>query len=170
MKTKAKYTQQLIDTDSLPAVLRELKAEKEGLNVPVGYFDSLNPRIVDRINQQKNSSIFSFAMPIFKKPVIWVPALASIVLAVMLIINFSSTQNQPNQLVDELTDMNIAYDVSYAEEALLAEAQSIDNELERAEMDYPESVMLSDGNEPTADEITEYLKMQDIDPEILNQN
>ena len=36
MKTKAKYTQQLIDTDSLPAVLRELKAEKEGLNVPVG--------------------------------------------------------------------------------------------------------------------------------------
>jgi hypothetical protein len=153
--------------DSLPDFFSKIKEKNEGLNVPDGYFDTLGPRIVDRINQQKNKVLVT--IPIYRKPLVLIPLAVTVLLAVVLIINMPSPKIQPVSVVDELTEMNLVYDASYAEEALLAEAHNIDNELESINEEIG-SVALSLESEPTDDEITEYLKEQEIDNEYLNQN
>ena len=169
MKIKPINNQPVNETDHVPDFIQELRNNGKGFNVPEGYFSSLSPRIVDRINNQKNSSFSTLFKPVFRKRLILVPAMASIIIALILIFSPPSTKNQPVVLVDELTEMNMAYDISYAEEALLAEAHIIDNELESTNADIVD-VAFNKENEPTDDEITEYLKGQEIDPEILNQN
>jgi hypothetical protein len=73
------------------------------------------------------------------------------------------------QVVDEWTQINMAYDASYAEEAILAESNTIDKALENKDVSYIASASYNGENEPTIDEITEYLKEQEIDTDILNE-
>jgi hypothetical protein len=71
-------------------------------------------------------------------------------------------------VTDEWTQINMAYDASYAEEALLAESSTIDKELETGNMNKISYASITQ-NEPTVDEITNYLKDQEIDTDILNE-
>ena len=168
MKAKSKIAESTIENDSLPPFLQNLKGKNEGLNVPLGYFNSLSPLIVDRINKQKSRSFFTILMPVFRNPLVLVPTMATVILAIVLVFSIQTKNNQTVIVNDEITELNMAYDASYAEEALLAEAHIIDNELESANIGYLESVVLTKENEPSDEEITEYLIGQEIDPEILN--
>ena len=167
MKTKLNLNDPINENEHVPDFLEELRKKENGFNVPKGYFSSLSPRIVDRINNQKTGHFFALPLRLFGKPVIVVPAMASIILTIILIFSIPATKNQATFIVDELTEMNMAYDISYAEEVMLAEAHIIDNELESTNSDI-ESVAIDKVNEPTVDEMTEYLKSQEIDTEILN--
>lgn len=167
MKTKPNTNQPVNDKDAVPDFLQELRNKDSGFNVPSGYFSTLSPRIVDRINHQKNSSLFSIPLGVLRKRLMVAPAMATVILTLILIFSIPTTKNKPAFIVDELAEMNMAYDVSYAEEAMLAETHIIDYELESTNADI-ESVAINKENEPTVEEITEYLIGQEIDPEILN--
>jgi antitoxin component YwqK of YwqJK toxin-antitoxin module len=73
------------------------------------------------------------------------------------------------QPADEWAQINMAYDPSYAEEAILAESNTIDKELEGKEIKYYDPATLSAKNEPTDAEILDYLKDHTTDTDILNQ-
>ena len=63
----------------------------------------------------------------------------------------------------------MAYDASYAAEVYLSESSIIDNELENKDINLIAATTVSAKSEPTLDDITEYLKDQDIDTDILNE-
>ena len=63
----------------------------------------------------------------------------------------------------------MAYDATYAEEALLAESHSIDQELENKDINYSASASLTGNNEPTKEEILKYLKEHEMESELLNE-
>jgi len=76
----------------------------------------------------------------------------------------------PPTTTDEWIELNMAYDDSYAEEALLAESYTIENELELSEIDISKPASATDVSELTDEEITEYLINQDIDPDFITEN
>lgn len=150
--------------------LESLKQENQGFRVPDGYFDSLSPRIVDAIKKQENKSFIRILIPVFRKPVFWAPLAATSVIAVLLLFGIPTEKMPAVQITDEWTELTLAYDASYAEEALLAESRAIDNELEITDIDLTESASFTGMNEPTDEEITRFLEEQEIDNDILIQN
>jgi hypothetical protein len=162
----SKYTD---ETEQLSPVLEELRNEVHGFKVPDGYFDSLSPRIVDSIKKQENRSIIKTLVPSLKKPLVWAPAMASVVVLLLLVFAVPSKKTATIQVIDEWTELNMAYDESYAAEVYLSESSIIDNELENKDINLIASTTVTAKNEPTLDDITEYLKDQDIDPDILNE-
>ena len=72
--------------------------------------------------------------------------------------------------VDEWTEIRMAFDASYAEEVLLSESHTVDREIENIDLSYIQSATYTGKNEPTRDEISEYLKDQEIEPDILNEH
>jgi len=169
MKLKQNNSKQKSDTESLPPVLEKLRQEGSGFKVPDGYFDSLSPRIVDNINHQGKSSIFKTFSLSFRKPLIWASVTATILVAVILIIVIPMKKEPAVLVVDEWTELNMAYDASYAEEVFLAESNTIDSELEKVDIKYIESGVLSTENEPSIEEITEYLNEQQIDTDSITE-
>ena len=169
MKRKQSTTNQTSDTELLSPVLEKLRKEVGGFKVPEGYFDSLSPRIVDGIKKQENRSILRAIIPHYRKPLIWRSVMAVMVFTAM-IISFIVVKKDSTvvPVTDEWTQIFMAYDVSYAEEALLAESNTIDKELTSSTLGKNESVTFAK-KEPTADEIKEYLKEHEIDTEILNE-
>jgi hypothetical protein len=164
MNTKQNISGQTRENDNLPQLLEALKQEKNDLKVPGGYFDSLSPRIIDSIKKKSNKADFILTM--FRKPVLWAPVLAVMVVAVLLIFTIPARRVAPIPVADEWAEINMAYDGSYAEEAILAESYSIDNEIEKSESNFL-SVSTEGNNQATDDEITEYLKDQDIDIDLI---
>lgn len=150
--------------------LESLKQENQGFRVPVGYFDSLSPRIVDAIKKQENKSFIRILIPVFRKPVFWAPLAVTSVIAILLFFAIPDEKVSAVQIADEWTELTMVYDASYAEEALLAESHAIDNELEMTNIDFMETASIAGMNEPTDEEITKYLKEQEIDNDILIQN
>jgi hypothetical protein len=165
MKTKNNIPGQNSENDNLSPLLKTMKLENSGLKVPEGYFDSLSPRIVDSINDRQSRKV---NVPVFRKSIVWAPVLATITVAVLLIFVIPAKKNTTIPATDEWAEINMAYDASYAEEALFAEGYSIDNELEKSDLKI-ESVSLSKNNEPTDEEITEYLKDQDLDLDMITE-
>ena len=165
MKTNNNIKGQNSENDNLSPLLKTMKQENSGLNVPEGYFDSLSPRIVDSINDRQNRKV---NVPAFRKSIVWAPVLATITVAVLLIFVIPARKNTTIPATDEWAEINMAYDASYAEEALFSEGYSIDNELEKSDLKI-ESVSLSKNNEPTDEEITEYLKDQDLDLDMITE-
>lgn len=149
---------------SLPDTFRN---GAQGFKVPEGYFDSLSPRIADRITKNANRSFLSASLPVIRKPIIWAPALATAVVAVLLLFVIPDKKPMPVPIFDEWTELNMAYDASYAEEVLLAESHSIDNALDNTDVGYVATASTTEDTEPTDEEISEYLKAQEIDPELL---
>jgi hypothetical protein len=157
------------DTEALSSVLQELKKEANGFRVPDGYFDSLSPRIVDRINTQHHASFSNVLVSSFRKPRVWAPVMATLLVAVLLIFVVPAKKASTVPATDEWTELNMAYDASYAEEAILAESHTIDKELENKDINYSEPVSLNGKNEPTAEEIAKYLKEHEFDADLLNE-
>jgi hypothetical protein len=170
MKTKQNKSLADKEPEQLPPSLARLKHEVNGFKIPEGYFDTLSPRIADSIKSQKRRSFFQALFPSFRKPFVWAPVMATAIVAALLVFVIPEQQESSIPVIDEWTEINMAYDASYAEEALLAESNAIDTELEITEMNNNESIPATEMNEYTADEITEYLKNQEIDSEILIAN
>ena len=168
MKLRQNISNQINNSEQLSPVLEKLKQEGNGYSVPDGYFDSLSSRIVDEIKIQENRSLLKSVVP-FRKPMIWAPALVTVIVAVLLIFVVPGKKESTIPVVDEWTQINMAYDASYAEEAILAESNTIDKALENKDVSYIASASYNGENEPTIDEITEYLKEQEIDTDILNE-
>lgn len=168
MNLKQNISKQTYDSEQLSPLLEKLRQKTQGFKVPDGYFDSLSPRIVDGIKKQENSSFLKKLIPSFRKPLVWAPSMATIIVAVLLIFVIPAKKTATLPVVDEWTEINMAYDVSYAEEALLAESNTIDKEIESSVVKNIGSEMLIQ-NEPTVDEISEYLKEHETDTDILNQ-
>jgi hypothetical protein len=168
MKRTQNISNQTNETEQLSTALQKLREEVQSLRVPDGYFDSLNLRLVYRIQEQENKSLSKNLIVSFRKPLIWAPAFATVVVAVLLIYVIPSKKESTTQVVDEWTEINMAYDASYAEEALLAESNTIDREIESSVISNNGSVPLLQ-KEPTDEEITDYLKEHESDNDILNE-
>jgi len=169
MNLKQNISNQSIETEHLSPLLENLRQEDKGFKVPDGYFDSLSPRIVDSIQKKENRSFIKTLFPALKKPLVWVPAFASVIVVLLLVLAVPSKKASIPQVTDEWTEMNMAYDESYAEEIYLAESNIIDEELENKDANYIASASFPVNGEPTINEITEYLKEQEIDTDILNE-
>jgi hypothetical protein len=170
MKAKKNISYRYTDPQSYISSLENLRQEVNGFKVPDGYFDSLSPRIVDAIKKQENRSFIQAIIPSFRKPYIWAPAMVTALVAVLLLFVIPLKKESSVQVVNQWEEINMAYDASYAEEALLAESYTIENELEKADINNIESVSYTGANEATDEEITEYLKNQDIDSDLLIAN
>lgn len=170
MKAKQNISNQTNDTENLPPVLEKLRQESSGFKVPDGYFETLSPRIVDEINKRKNNSILTSILLLFRKPLVWSPVAAIAVVAVMLIFMIPAKKEPAVLVVDEWTELNMAFDASYAEEVMLAESIIVDSELEKTDLTYLETASFSTLDEPTDEEITKFLEEQETDTDILNEN
>lgn len=168
MKRKQNISNQTNDTEHLSPILEKLRQDSNGLKVPDGYFDSLSPRIVDGIKKQENSSFLKKLIPSFQKPLVWAPSMATIIVAVLLIFVIPAKKAATVPVVDEWAEINMAYDASYAEEALLSESNIIDKELANSTIGNNESVSFAK-KEPIVDEIKAYLKDHDMETDILNE-
>ena len=167
MKIQENIPGQINDTEQLSLILEKLMEEVQVLKVPVGYFDSLNPRIIDRIQEQENRSFSKRLVLSFRKPLIWVPAFATVIVAVLLVFTIPAKKVSAIQSVDEWTEINMAYDASYAEEAVFAESITIDKELANSVLPNNESLTFPH-KEPTAEEIKVFLKEHETETDILN--
>lgn len=169
MKLKQNISDQTNDTELLSPFMERLRQDGNGFKVPDGYFDSLSPRIVDEIKKQENRSISRAIIPQYRKPLVWRSIMAVMVFAAM-IISFILVKKDSTVLpaTDEWTELNMAYDASYAEEALLAESNTIETELASSEINNKELISFTQ-KEPTIDEITEYLKEHETNTDILNE-
>jgi hypothetical protein len=167
MKIKNTISKQLQETDNLSPQLESLRREESGYKVPDGYFDALSPRIIDRINEKDHKVLSKSGILVFRKPVVWAPIMVVAIAAVLLIFIVPSQNNQIIPAYDELADINMAYDASYAEEVLLAESYSRDKEIEVAVSTIPATTTINENSDLSEDLIEEYLKDQDIEIEIL---
>jgi len=165
---KQNISDQHNETEQLSPILEKLRKEVQGFRVPDGYFDSLSPRIIDNINKRDNRQFVQVLSAPFRKPLIWAPAMAAAVVAVFLIFVIPAKNTSTNQVADEWTQINMAYDESYAQEALFAESNIIEKELDSSVFNNIEIAALSQ-NEPSVSEITEYLKEHENDLDILNE-
>jgi hypothetical protein len=167
MKNKKEIeTPSLQDEKQLFKKLESLRNADHGLQVPDGYFDSLSSRISDRINKKSPTAIGSLIITL-KKKVVLIPitAIASVILALFIL--FPSGQKVPAIAGNELSEISLAYDASYAEEAYFSESCQIETELKELALSGTASNIVQPG-EVTTTEIIEYLGNQEIDPEILS--
>jgi len=169
MKTKKNISVPTNESEIHSPLLELIKKEGNSLKVPDGYFDTLNPRIIDKINLQENRKSWKQGLPVFRKPIVWAPVLATGLVAVLLIFVIPVKNPEIIPAIDEWTEMNMAYDASFAEEALFTESYTIDNELENSGINISEASSAQDNNEITDEEIADYLKEQDLDPEMINE-
>ena len=154
----------------LPPVFDALKKDAKGFQTPENYFETFNLKINSKIENQENTSFFKLSSVNFRAPQIWAPSAAVVIVAIMLLFVIPSKTSKQAVSTDEITDMRLSYDASYADEALLAESQMIDSDIERKDAVYLEAELFGKENELTTDEMTELLKEQDIDTELLTQN
>jgi len=156
------------DTENIPVFLEALKKEAPGFKVPAGYFETLGVRISDQVNQVPRRSFLGVAIPRVWKPVVWVPVLSTVVVAVLLLFVVPERKTTVIPVADEWTQLNMAYDPSYATEAVFAESHEIDAAIEGKELNFSE-VSLSGQNEPTAEEISAFIKEHEMESELLNE-
>lgn len=169
MKLKQNISNQTNNEEQLSPVLEKLRQEVGAFNVPDGYFDSLSSHIVDRIQNQEKRSFVTVLIHAFRKPLIWAPSLASVAVILLLVFVFPANKTSKDQPADEWTQINMAYDPSYAAEVVLAESNTIDKELEGKEIKYYNPATLQPKNEPTDAEIQDYLKDHALESDFLNQ-
>ncbi len=151
--------------------LEKLRLETRGTRVPAGYFDSLGPRIVDKIKKQDNRSFLKQSGRLYYKPHIWAPVFATMLLAIVLVFVIPAKKETGIPAIDELATIQLAYDDSYAEEAMLSEYDYLDNEIAKIDINYYAASSLSgEENELTDKEITDYLEENVTDPDILTEH
>jgi hypothetical protein len=170
MKINQSIQEQNLENETLPPILIELRPGADGIKTPDGYFDSLGSRIDDGIANRKGASFLSVAFPSVSKPLLWVPTLAAVVAVVLLVFVLPEKKAAEIPAVDEWTEIRMAIDASYAEEVLLSESHAVDRAIENIDLSYIQSATYTGKNEPTQDEISEYLKDQEIEPDILNEH
>ena len=169
MKMKKNISPASSETDKLPPVLVSIRQKESGIKVPEGYFDTLGSRIIDRINEQ-NQNVYSWsAITILRKPLVWAPLSATAIVALILLFVSPADKNVEAPASDLWTEINMAYDGSYAEEVLLAESSSIDNEIEQMTNVSPEFISLYAADEPSVTEIQDFLEEQDPDIETITE-
>ncbi len=156
------------DTENIPVFLEALKKEAPGFKVPAGYFDTLGNKISDRISNNTRHSSIGSLIPGFRKPLVWAPLLSTIVVAVLLLFVIPERETNSIPVIDEWTQLNMVYDPSYATEAVFADSHEIDAAIEGKELNYAE-VSLNSQNEPTAEEISAYIKEHELESELLNE-
>jgi len=169
MKMKQNIRNHADTQETISPFLESMKNKPDGLLVPDGYFESLNSNIVDRINKEQNLSYSQNKIPSPGKPVVWAPIMVTAI-AALLFIFFIPAKNEATSIInDDWTEIYLAYDASYAEEALIAESSLIDNEINNSES-FAESLLLNTNYTPTDDEIADYLETQEIDTDILTND
>jgi len=167
MKTrKDKEESTLINEEHIFKMLESLKKGEHGLQTPDGYYDNLSSRIADRIHMKKPSA-FEALIAILKKRVVFIPATALLVLVISLYIVFPSGKTVTAIAENELSQISLAYDASYAEEAYFSESCLIENELKGSGLALNTSNIVQP-EEATTTEIIEYLGNQELDPELLS--
>ena len=169
MKSKQNKPNLTNDDGLLPEILQEMRKETGGFKAPAGYFDSLSPRIIDRINSKEHGSISKVLISGFKKPLVWVPVMATLLVIIALVFLIPSQKESPLVVVNEISDISMAYDPSYAQEAMLIESHTLETKLENSNIDYTQTSILNGQDEPSAEEIIKYLKDNDVDTELLNE-
>lgn len=169
MKLRQNISNQSYEKEILPPVLKKLRTEVQDLKVPSGYFDSLSPRISDCLQTEEKKSFFTSLILYVRKPFVWAPTLATAVVGILLIFIIPLKNSSTIQPYDEWTETGIAYDATYAEEVLLDESNFIDNEIEKGNPNLVDATSFTGENQPTAEEITDYLKDHDTDTELLTE-
>lgn len=169
MKSKQNKPDLTNEDGPLPEILEEMRKEAGGFKAPAGYFDSLSPRIIDRINMKEHSSIINVFISGYKKPLVWVPVMATLLVIVSLVFLIPSQKESPLVVVNEISDISMAYDPSYAQEAILLESHTLETKLENSNIDYTKTSILNGQNGLSEDEIIKYLKDNEIDTELLNE-
>jgi hypothetical protein len=170
MKKKQNIPCQENHAEKMSPFFEKMKQEGTGFKVPDGYFDTLSPRIVDSLQKQENRSLANFVLFSIRKPLVWAPITATALVAAILIFVVPAKNTPTIEVADEWTELNMAYDASYAEEVMLAESIIVDSELEQTDLNYIETASFSTLTEPTDEEIAKFLDEQEIDTDILIEN
>jgi hypothetical protein len=169
MKQKQSISNSQDAQEKLTPVLEELLNRENGFKVPFGYFDSLSPRIIDRINKRsKTSSLHEWISKLIQ-PVVWAPTVTSVLVVLLLVFVIPSRNTPTLPATDEWTEINMAYDASYAEESLLTDGHQIDSELEGIEINYSEPAIVSGQGQLTHEEISKYLQEHEMESELLTE-
>jgi hypothetical protein len=166
MKQRQDIQGHISESDEITSLLQKLKQENTGIKTPEGYFETLSPRIVDSITQQNRSKV---TYPLFRKPIVWAPVMATIATAVLLIFFVPSKKVTSVPATDEWSEMVMGYDASYAEEVLFTESFSIYNEIDKSETVTESASLSNNTNVLTDDEISTYLKDQNVDIEMITE-
>jgi hypothetical protein len=90
------------------------------------------------------------------------------VVAVLLLFVVPERESNSIPVIDEWTQLNMVYDPSYATEFVFADSHEIDAAIEGKELNYAE-VSLNSQNEPTAEEISAYIKEHELESELSNE-
>ena len=157
------------ETDKLSPLLETLRHADNELGVPENYFESLSPGIIDMINE-KEVSKSQWGITVFFKPAVWIPIIAVATAALLLMLVIPSKNDTTIPAYNELADISMAYDASYAEEVLFAESYKNDQKIEIAVNSIPvTTAAISQTNDLSDDEIEEYLKDQDLELDIITE-
>ncbi len=166
MKLKEGISNSSEISDKLPQALEDLKQNPCRLQVPEGYFDTLSPRIVDKLAKSDSSFRHSLGM-VIRKPSVWSPVLATVLLALTFIFIIPRKTSTVASGYDTLTELNNGFDASFAEEVMLAESNTLESEIENSPAFTSNPVQFAGVNHLTDDEIASYLKDQEIETELL---
>jgi hypothetical protein len=166
MKTNSHDIRNTGTTETLPPFLAGLKDRESGHSVPSGYFELLSAQISARIIERPAKSGIRNLVSLAGKTVVWAPSLTTAIAAALFIFFIPAQHTITEKSTSEWTELRMAYDESYAQEAILSEAGTLEDQLSIA---VPEEVAVntSGDNELTPEEITEYLKEQDLENELL---
>lgn len=167
MKLKRDISGEPVLDEPISKVLSDLHNTPTGFKVPEGYFDSLNSRIVDTITNREKISSTKYFLQSFHKPLIWAPALAVLLIGIVIIFTIPLKSKAPVPVADEWTEINMAYDASYAAEAILSESHLLDNAVEIEDVNYKDHSFLSGKNTPSKEEITKFIQDHDLETELL---
>jgi hypothetical protein len=134
--------------------------------VPDGYFNSLVPRIADKLPGE-HRSFYTIFFSAIRKTSVWSPVLATALVVLTFFFIIPAKNGSDSAGYDTLAELNIGYDASFAEEVLLAESNLIEAEIENSGSTVTERVQFAGIDNLTDEEISDYLKEQEIETELL---
>jgi len=155
--------------DQLPEILEQLRQDRHGYTVPDGYFDSLSARITDKLSKQE-PSFFQAAVSVLSKPLVWSPVLAVVLVALTFFFLIPDPDRSVVEQYDTIKELSFAMDASFTEEVMLTEINSIDTDFENTGFLSNDPKQFTGLTHFTEEEITRYLKDQEIDTELLTEN
>jgi hypothetical protein len=144
------------------------KLRDDAFEAPAGYYNTLSLQLQNRIFEN-NETLRAGKYIFFKKPVFYLSAAATVI--VLLVTGIWYANFRPSKpIYNEQAALQMMYDASYAEEALIIENQLIETELAVADDKIVESAYVENMEEASQTEITNYLLNEVNESELIIEN
>jgi hypothetical protein len=144
------------------------KLRDDAFEAPAGYYNTLGLQLQNRIFEN-NETLKAGKYIFFKKPAFYLSAAATVI--VLLVTGIWYVNSRPSKpIYNEQAALQMMYDASYAEEALIIENQLIETELAVADDKLVESAYVENMEEASQTEITNYLLNEVNESELIIEN